>query len=81
MRGSAFCYYHGRRIPPARKNASSETSPEARIDIPAVLDTRSINQALSHVLQGLADGRISPRRASILLYGIQLEHFHSCCIR
>jgi hypothetical protein len=69
MRGSAFCYFHGRRIPPARKKASSS---EARIDVPAVLDGKGINYALRQIMQSLGDGKISARRASILLYGLQM---------
>jgi len=69
MRGSAFCYFHGRSIPPARKSASSS---EGRIQIPEVLDSNGFSRALRQVLQGLADCRISTRRASILLYGLQM---------
>ncbi len=66
MRGSAFCYHHGRRIPPARKASSTEH----RIEIPANLDPNGIAQGISSVLRNLADGRISARRASVLLWGM-----------
>lgn len=69
MRGCAFCYHHARRIPPSRKLAPSS---EMRVEIPAVLDRNGINLALHHVLQALANGRISPRRASMLLYGLRI---------
>lgn len=71
MRGGAFCYQHGRRIPPVGSGASTS---ETRIDIPAVLDDAGITHALTQVLQGLGNGGISPRRASILLYGLQMAH-------
>jgi hypothetical protein len=73
MRGSAFCYFHGRRVPPARKAAASS---EACIDVPAVLDNKGITYTLGQVLQGLGNGRISPRRASILLYALQMASAH-----
>lgn len=68
MRGSAFCYFHGRRTSSAPKQASSE----ARIDVSPVLDVRGINNTVNQILQGLGNGSISPRRASVLLYGLQI---------
>ncbi|MGA3102540.1 MAG: hypothetical protein ABSD61_11820 [Terracidiphilus sp.] len=72
IRGSAFCYFHGRRIPPQAKGLSSEH----RVEIPTTLDQKGIPHALHSVLQGLADGRISARRASILLLGLQMAVNH-----
>lgn len=72
IRGSAFCYFHGRRIPPRVKSPS----PEDRIEIPSTLNRSEIPHALQNVVQGLADGRISPRRASILLLGLQMAINH-----
>ena len=76
IRGSAFCYFHGRRIPPRAKSPSTEH----RVEIPATLDQNGIPHALNSVLQGLADGRVSARRASILLFGLQMavNHPESC---
>ncbi len=68
IRGSAFCYFHGRRIPPQAKSPSTEH----RVEIPTTLDQNGIPRALHSVLNGLADGRISARRASILLMGLQM---------
>lgn len=72
IRGSTFCYFHGRRIPSQAKAPSTEH----RIEIPTTLDQNGIPQALNSVLQGLADGRISARRASILLVGLQIALNH-----
>ena len=72
MRGSAFCYFHGRRIPPQAKSRSTEH----RVEMPTTLDRNGIPHALHSVLQGLADGRISARRASILLLGLQMASNH-----
>jgi len=72
IRGSAFCYFHGRRIPPQAKSLSAEH----RVEIPTTLDQNGIPHALHSVLQGLADGRVSARRASILLLGLQMACNH-----
>ena len=72
IRGTAFCYFHGRRIPPQAKSPSTEH----RVEIPTTLDRNGIPHALHSVLQGLADGRISARRASILLLGLQMAFNH-----
>lgn len=72
MRGSAFCYFHGRRIPPQRKGRPAEQ----RVQMPATLNRDGITHALQNVLQGLADGRVSARRASILLVGLQMAAGH-----
>lgn len=72
IRGSAFCCFHGRRIPPQAKSPSTEH----RVEIPTTLDQNGIPHALHSVLQGLADGRVSARRASILLLGLQMALNH-----
>jgi hypothetical protein len=72
IRGTAFCYFHGRRIPPQAKSLSTEH----RVEIPTTLDRNGIPHALHSVLQGLAEGRVSPRRASILLLGLQMAFNH-----
>lgn len=72
MRGSAFCYFHGRRIPPRGKRPSNEH----RIEMPAILDGDGIDRAIQSVLQGLAEGHISARRASILLVGLRMAGDH-----
>ncbi len=73
MRGIAFCYHHGRHIPPTHRSASPT---EGRVEIPAVLDRQGIALAVNHVLQSLSNGRISARRASVLLYGLQMVVAH-----
>lgn len=72
IRGSAFCYFHGRRIPSQAKSPSTEH----RVEIPTTLDQNGIPHALHSVLQGLAEGRVSARRASILLMGLQMALDH-----
>ncbi len=72
MRGCAFCYSHSRRIAPHRQQSPAED----RIEISPKLDNNGIVQTLHQVLNGLANGRISPRRASILIYGLQMAADH-----
>lgn len=68
LRGSAFCYHHGRRIQPRAKGQSTEH----RVEMPASLDRNGISNALNSVVQALAGGCISAWRASILLQGLQM---------
>lgn len=67
MRGSDFCYFHGRALRPAKSAPR-----EARIGVPSSLDSAGIQKALNATLQALGSGLISSRRASALLYGLQL---------
>ncbi len=71
MRGAAFCYFHGRRATPPKG-----TPAETRIELPATLDRKGIPQALRQVMNALANNQISARRASILLYGLQMAVDH-----
>jgi hypothetical protein len=68
MRGSAFCYFHAR----AQRPKGPGRPRESRIEIPARLDDRGIRKTLDSILKALAAGHISARRASILLFGLQM---------
>lgn len=68
MRGSVFCYFHSR----AQRPALPGRPRDARIEIPAVLDSEGMKTGISRILQALASGVISTRRAGALLYGIQM---------
>jgi len=67
LRGYAFCYYHARRAPVHKGSPD-----EIRIELPATLDRDGIAQTLHQLLNALANNRISARRASILLCGLQM---------
>ncbi len=67
LRGYAFCYFHARRAPVHKGSPD-----EIRIELPATLDRAGIAQTLHQLLNALANNRISARRASILLYGLQM---------
>ncbi len=71
MRGTAFCYFHGRRGTPPRSSPA-----ETRIELPATLDRKGIPQALRQVMNALANNQISSRRASILFYRLQMAIDH-----
>ena len=66
MRGSSFCYFHGRPQRPAHPR-------EACIEMPDQLDSKGTLAIIHRTLQALAAGRISARRAAVLLYGIQMS--------
>ena len=70
MRGSAFCYHHARRIAPSGKAAAAAV--ESRIEFTGTLDSHGIAQAIHQILNALGSNRISPRRASVLLFGLQM---------
>jgi hypothetical protein len=48
------------------------SAPAAPLDLPPVEDTESIQLALIDVLQALAANQIDPKRAGLLLYGLQV---------
>jgi hypothetical protein len=69
----------------APEHYSAETIP---LELPAVEDSASIQLALIQVVQALASNQLDPRRAGLLLYGLQVAsanakkvHIHSNSIR
>jgi hypothetical protein len=68
MRGSTFCYFHGRAPRPTRPARTLESN----IEIPLVNSPREIVGALNRIMQALAANRISPRRAAVLLQAVQM---------
>ena len=52
--------------------APAETSENAPLDFPPLEDTASIQLALIDVLQALAANQLEPKRAGLLLYGLQV---------
>jgi hypothetical protein len=72
MRGASFCYFHGRATRPARPTPALET----RIEMPSVLCPGDVRAAVGQVVQALAADRISARRATVLLQGIQMAAGH-----
>ncbi len=68
MRGSAFCYFHGRAPRPARPLRS----PEANIEVSPVVGSMGCARAVNQITQALANNLISTHRAAILLQGVQM---------
>jgi hypothetical protein len=68
MRGTCFCYFHGRPQRPARASRPAETP----IDVALVFEEETALQAMNEIVQALAANRISNRRAALLLYGVQM---------
>ena len=72
LRGQNFCYYHlnvrARRLQMARARRRGEA---CRIQLPVLDDMHSVQVALQQVLDALADDRIDPKRAGLMLYALQ----------
>ena len=69
LRHEDFCYYHHTTRKPAPRDR-----PLAPFDleIPLPEDRAAIQSAIGQVLQRIASNQIDPRRAGLLLYGLQI---------
>ena len=71
-----FCYFHSntrKRPTPRTQPYEPYIEPQANVlDLPPLEDADSIQLALSDVILALAANRIDPRRARILIYGLQV---------
>jgi hypothetical protein len=77
LTGAHYCYFHNRLH--QRHTAFRHTSetrdhllPGQHIQLTALEDRESVQVALSVVINALATGQLEPRRATALLYGLQL---------
>ncbi len=74
MRGSLFCYHQARiRVSPRRPRRNKE----AVLNLPALGSDSAVLPFLDEVLQALASNRISSKRASSLLYALQIARNHT----
>ena len=73
LRGEEFCYYHHnvRRPVPIQELESRKLHREEFV-LPNLEDRSAIQAAISEVLQRIAANEIDPRRAGLLLYGLQI---------
>jgi hypothetical protein len=77
LRGNDYCFFHTRL---AQRHSGFRHTPEARgylipgqhIQLTALEDRDSIQVALSVVINALATGQLETRRATAILYGLQL---------
>jgi len=75
MRGSQFCYFHGRkRIYVARP------SRDAQIELPPLDSLASVHAALNQVMIALAAGTITTKRAGVFLNAIQIARQTVCSL-
>ena len=73
MRGSQFCYFHGRTRIYVQRPRSREP-----LELPPLQDLASIHVALNEVFQALASGDLDSKRAGNLLHALQLAQ-HTLC--
>ena len=73
LRGEEFCYYHhnSRRPVPERELQHRKLHREEFV-LPNLEDRSAIQLAITEVLQRIAANEIDPRRAGLLLYGLQI---------
>jgi hypothetical protein len=74
LKDQDFCYFHQstRRAAP-QSNLGSQGQPSTVVhQLPPLEDADAIQLALSDVVLALAANRIDPRRAQILIYGLQV---------
>jgi len=71
MRGTSRCFYHTR----IRRRVSASNRPKDEpFGLPDITEPGMLLIALNEILQAIAAGRISARRAGALLYGIQMAN-------
>ena len=67
LRGEPFCYYHHT----TRKPAPRQTPTDA-FQLPLPEDRSAIQSAIGTILQRIAANTLDPKRAGLLLYGLQI---------
>ena len=81
IRGHRFCYFHlqSRRnlfaVTPAEAVANGATAPApaaSTLTLPMLEDRTAVQMVLTEVLRALAANQIDAKRASLLLYGLQI---------
>ena len=71
LRGEAFCYYHHTTRRPI-ENPRQRRARQSHFDLPLPEDRSAIQSAIGQVLQRIAANEIDPKRAGLLLYGLQI---------
>ena len=73
LRGQNFCHFHlnlrARRMQAAQARRRGEA---CRLQFPVLEDMHAVQLSLTLVLDALADDRIDPKRAGLMLYTLQL---------
>jgi hypothetical protein len=68
MRGSNCCYFHSRPQTTARQKSSVRNE----IKLPLLVDSASIQAAISQITAASLSSRFSSRRTGLLLYALQI---------
>lgn len=71
LRREEFCYYHHTTRRPI-EDPSQRRARTTAFDLPLPEDRSSIQHAIGEVLQRIAANEIDPKRAGLLLYGLQI---------
>ena len=71
LRGGYFCYFHSRlkRLGTTKQQPAGQDEP---LELLPLEDSCAIQLALSKVVCAIASGKLDPRRAGMLLYGLQI---------
>jgi hypothetical protein len=73
LRSEEFCYFHhNSRKPVPNRELHTRALHREVFDIPNPEDRSAIQHSLGEVLQRIACNDIDPRRAGLLLYGLQI---------
>jgi hypothetical protein len=70
IRGEQFCFHHHPSRPPARR--SRPDNPRAAFGLPAIMNRRSIQIAISDLTLRIADNTVDTKRAGLLLQCLQI---------
>src|SRR5277367_3067229 len=71
LRGEELCYYHHTTRKPTT-GARRRRCRRSAFDLPLPEDRSAIQSSIGQVLQRIASNDIDPRRAGLLLYGLQI---------
>ena len=71
LRGEAFCYYHHTTRRPI-ENPRQRRARQSHFALPLPEDRSAIQSSIGQVLQRIAANEIDPKRAGLLLYGLQI---------
>ena len=73
LRNEPFCYYHHTTRKPAPKHGAIQLPRKhTAFDLPRPEDRISVQHSIGEVLRLIAADEIDPRRAGLLLYGLQI---------
>jgi len=69
LQDAPYCYFHARLH---RLSAAQVAGSEEPLNLPVLEDRSAIQLALSQVLKALGSASLDPRRAGLLIYGLQI---------